>query len=65
MEEEVLRAGEITIRVLKEHRKMSKARSYMCLYRTACHAVHPVVLYEYRPDRKASNATNFLNSFSG
>ena len=37
----------------------------MWLYRTGGDAEHPIVLYEYRPTRKAENAAAFLESFSG
>ena len=37
----------------------------MWLYRTGGDAEHPVVLYDYRPDRKAKNAEEFLEGFSG
>lgn len=65
VQEKVLHADETTLQVLKEPGKTSQSKSYMWLYRTGSHAVHPMVLYEYRPDRKAGNAANFLNGFSG
>ena len=37
----------------------------MWLYRTGGDAEHPIVLYDYRPDRKAKNAEEFLEGFSG
>ena len=37
----------------------------MWLYRTECDGSHPIVLYEYRPNRKAENAAAFLQDFSG
>ena len=37
----------------------------MWLYRTGTYSAQPLVLYEYRPDRKASNAEKFLEGFSG
>ena len=63
--EEVLHADETTLQVLKEPGKSAQSKSYMWLYRTGAHASHPMVLYEYRPDRKASNAEKFLNGFTG
>ena len=37
----------------------------MWLYRTGGDAEHPIVLYDYKPDRKAKNAEEFLEGFSG
>ena len=37
----------------------------MWLYRTGGDAEHPIVLYQYKPDRKATNAETFLTGFSG
>jgi hypothetical protein len=37
----------------------------MWMYRTSGDAEHPIVLYEYKPDRKAENAEKFLTGFSG
>ena len=51
--------------MLKEPGKSAVSKSYMWLYRTGGDAEHPVVLYDYRPDRKAGNAEEFLEGFSG
>ena len=37
----------------------------MWIYRTSGDEAHPIVLYEYRPDRKSSRAEDFLKGFSG
>ena len=37
----------------------------MWLYRTGIDAKHKIVLYEYRPNRKAENAEKFLEGFKG
>jgi hypothetical protein len=37
----------------------------MWLYRTSGCAEHPIVLYEYQPNRKAENSEKFLKAFSG
>ena len=37
----------------------------MWLHRTGKDAEHPIVLYEYRPNRKAENPKEFLAGFSG
>ncbi|WP_418055072.1 IS66 family transposase [Pseudoflavonifractor phocaeensis] len=41
------------MQVLHEKGKSSTSRSYMWLYRTSGNAEHPIVLYEYQPNRKA------------
>ena len=63
--EKVLHADETTLQVLKEPGKSAQSKSYMWLYRTGSCSDHPMVLYEYRPDRKASHAARFLEGFSG
>ncbi len=65
VKEAVLHADETTLQVLKEPGKSAHSKSYMWLYRTGSHAAEPMVLYEYRPDRKASNAAEFLKDFNG
>ena len=35
------------------------------LYRTGIDAKHQIVLYEYKPNRKAENAEKFLDGFNG
>ena len=62
---EVLHADETTLQVLHEPGKAPQSESYMWLYRTGGDAEHPIVLYEYRPTRKAENAAAFLEGFSG
>jgi Transposase IS66 family. len=37
----------------------------MWLYRTSGDAEHPIVLYDYQPNRKPENAETFLKGFSG
>lgn len=61
----VLHADETTLQVLREPGKAAQTKSYMWLYRTGGDAEHPIVLYEYRPDRKAENPKRFLADFSG
>lgn len=63
--QDVLHADETTLQVLREPGKSAQSKSYMWLYRTGCDAEHPIVLYEYRPNRKAENAAAFLQGFSG
>jgi transposase len=61
----VLHADETTLQVLHEPGKKAQSKSYMWLYRTSGDAEHPIVLYEYKADRKSENAENFLSGFSG
>ncbi|XWX59923.1 IS66 family transposase [Desulfitobacterium sp. AusDCA] len=61
----VLHADETTLQVLREPDKKAQAKSYMWLYRTGGDTERPIVLYEYRPDRKAENPKRFLEGFSG
>lgn len=61
----VLHADETTLQVLKEPGRPSTSKSYMWLYRTSGDAEHPIVLYEYKPNRKPENAENFLKGFTG
>ena len=62
---EVLFADETTLQVLHESGKTAQSKSYMWLYRTGGDAAHPIVLYEYQPDRRAIHPMNFLSDFSG
>ena len=62
---EVLHADETTVQVLKEEGKKPASKSYMWLYRTGSDAQHPIVLFEYQPNRKHENASRFLDGFKG
>jgi len=61
----VLHADETSVQVLKEEGKPAGSKSYMWLYRTGCDTTHPIVLYDYQPNRKHINAKSFLEGFSG
>ena len=63
--ESVLHADETTLQVLRTKEKPTAGKSYMWLYRTSGCAEHPVVLYDYQPNRKAENAERFLKDFKG
>ena len=65
LKRDILHGDETTLQVLKEPGKSAQSKSYMWLYRTGGDAEHPIVLYDYRPDRKAKNAEEFLEGFSG
>lgn len=62
---DVLHADETTLQVLREPGKSAQSKSYMWLYRTGGDAEHPIVLYEYSPNRKPKNAEMFLEGFTG
>jgi len=61
----VLHADETTLQVLREPDKRAQSKSYMWLYRTSGDTSHPIVLYEYQPDRKALRPQEFLKGFKG
>ena len=62
---QVLHADETTLQVLHEPGKKPQSKSYMWLYRTSGDAGHPIVLYEYQPDRKKEHPKEFLAGFRG
>ena len=62
---QVLHSDETTLQVLREPGKSAQSKSYIWLYRTGSDATHPIVLFEYQPDRKASRPATFLKDFSG
>jgi len=62
---DVLHADETSVQVLRENGKPAQSKSYMWLYRTGCDAKQPIVLYDYKPNRKHENARVFLSGFSG
>ena len=65
LERQVLHADETTLQVLHEPGKKAQTKSYIWLYRTSGDTEHPIVLYEYQPDRKGGHAERFLEGFSG
>ena len=65
LKESVLHADETTLQVLKTKDKPTATKSYMWLYRTSGCTDNPIVLYDYRPNRKAENAESFLKEFKG
>lgn len=62
---DVLHADETTLQVLNIPGKKVQSKSYMWLYRTSGEAAHPIVLYEYQPDRRAEHPKEFLAGFKG
>lgn len=65
LQHQVLHADETTLQVLREDGKTAQTKSYMWMYRTSGDAEHPIVLYEYQPNRKADHAKAFLKGFKG
>ncbi len=61
----LLHADETELQVLREPGKKATSKSYMWLYRTSGDAKHPIVLYEYQPDRKQERPQAFLRGFHG
>ena len=61
----VLHADETTLQVLREPGKMAQSKSYMWLYRTSGDALHPIILYDYQPDRRSKRPAEFLKDFKG
>ncbi len=64
-QEPILHADETTVQVLHEPKKKAEDTSYMWLYRTGKHSEHPLILYEYQPDRRAIRPSTFLKAFTG
>lgn len=61
----VLHADETTFQVLREPGKSPRSKSYLWVYRTSGDTDEPIVLAEYKPDRKTCNPSTFLAGFSG
>jgi hypothetical protein len=54
-----------TFQVLREQGKTPQSESCMWIYRTSGDAQHPIVFYEYQPDKKQIRVNDFLEGFSG
>ena len=54
-----------TFQVLREPGKTPQSESCMWIYRTSGDAKHPIVFYEYQPDKKQERVNSFLDGFSG
>ena len=65
LKREVLHADETTLQVLREPGKTAQSKSYIWLYRTGGDAEHPIVLYDYQPNRKAEHPQRFLEGWHG
>ena len=68
---DVIHADETTLQVLHEPGKAPQSKSYMWLYRTSGYdphdiaVKHPIVLYEYKSDRRSKHPEAFLKDFKG
>lgn len=62
---DVLHADETTLQVLREPGKTAQSKSYIWLYRTSGDTLHPIVLYDYQPDRRSKRPAEFLKDFNG
>ena len=51
--------------VLREPGKTPQSQSQMWIYRTSGDAKHPIVVYDYQPDKKKERPRDFLQGFSG
>jgi len=54
-----------TFQVLREKGKSAQSMSQMWVYRTGADAKHPIVLYDYQPDKRKERPREFLKGFSG
>lgn len=61
----VVHADETTFQVLKEENKTPQSKSYLWCYRTSGDTDEPIVFAEYKPNRKAKNPKEFLQTFKG
>jgi transposase len=62
---DMLHADETTLQVLHEPGKPPQSKSYMWLYRTGGDAENHILIYEYKPNRKAEHPETFLKGFKG
>jgi len=51
--------------VLDEPGKSPQSQSHMWVYRTSGDAKHPIILYEYQPDKTKERPRDFLDGFVG
>ena len=60
-----LHSDETSIQVLKEPGKPPQSKSSMWVYRTSGDAEHPIIFYDYQPDKKKERPQDFLKGFDG
>ena len=60
-----LHSDATTLQVLREPGKSPQSDSQMWVYRTSGDAEHPLILYEYQPDKTQERPREFLAGFEG
>lgn len=65
LSQDIIHADETKLQVLKEPGKAAQTDSFMWLYRSGKTEKHPVILYEYKDNRRQENPAEFLKGFSG
>lgn len=65
VQESHIHCDETPVQVLNEPRKKSTSKSYMWVYSNIKESQRPIKIFEYKPDRKATNPQQFLKGFNG
>ena len=65
LKRDIAHADETTLQVLKEEGRDPRSKSYLWCYRTSGDAYDPIVVAEYKPDRKYRTPAEFLAEFKG
>jgi transposase len=60
-----LHSDDTVFQVLREPGKPAHSESRMWLYRTSGDTEHPIIMYDYQPDRKQERPREFLKGFRG
>jgi len=63
--EKYLHSDGTTLQVLREPGKAPQSESCMWQYRTGSSALHPIILFDYQPDKKQERPKAFLDGFIG
>jgi len=65
VKEKFLNSDGTTLQVLREPGKTPQSESCIWQYRTGSGAEHPIILFEYQPDKKQERPKAFLEGFAG
>jgi len=65
VKETYLHVDETPLQVLQEEGRKNTTDSYMWVYSTGQHGIHPIRLFEYQPGRGGSYPKKFLKGFQG
>ena len=65
IQEAYVHCDETLVQVLNEPGKEATSKSYMWVYSSIKESEHPIKIFEYKPDRSATNPQNFLKGFKG